>query len=66
MNEQQIGRMESDISHLKELTTSNSHDIKEILRIVNQAKGGWRVGITFAAITGGVAGFLTKYLSGGA
>ena len=58
--ERAIGRLEACVSGLKSDMDEVKADVKAMRSTVDQAKGGWKVGIALATAGGALGAALTK------
>ncbi|CAB4176690.1 hypothetical protein UFOVP1672_33 [uncultured Caudovirales phage] len=57
-----LGRLESKVQALEVDITEVRKDVKEILGIINQTKGGWKVLAIVGGVGGMTGGALVKFL----
>ena len=61
--ERAIGRLEACVSGLKSDLDEVKTDVKAMRSTVDQAKGGWKVGVALATAGGALGAVLTKVTS---
>ena len=62
-----VVKLETEVDHLKEDMTEVKKDVKSILAVLNQTKGGWKVIVLVASVAGtagAVAAKLFPFLGG--
>lgn len=59
-----IGQMQSDIRHIKVMVAHISKEVDVLLAEANQRRGAIRAVYAFAAIIGGVGGFIGSFFKG--
>ncbi len=60
---QQLGEVKGRLRAMEEITREHGRDIKAILQILNQARGGWRTLLLVAGISGTCGALATKVSS---
>jgi len=58
----EYGKLISTVDNLTKKVDSMDADIKELLQLANQSKGGFWMGMTVASIFGGVLTFVAERL----
>lgn len=58
---ERIARLEQDVKHATKSIETMVDKLDGLHDLLNQAKGGWRVGMAFAGLGGAIAGFLLKW-----
>ena len=58
----EYGKLISTVDNLTKKVDSMDADIKELLQLANQSKGGFWMGMTIASIFGGVLTFVAERL----
>jgi hypothetical protein len=56
----EYGKLISTVDNLTKKVDSMDADIKELLQLANQSKGGFWMGMTIASIFGGVLTFIAE------
>ena len=62
-----VVKLETEVDHLKEDMTEVKKDVKSILAVLNQTKGGWKVIVLVASVAGtagAIAAKLFPFLGG--
>ena len=62
-----VVKLETEVDHLKEDMTEVKKDVKSILAVLNQTRGGWKVIILVASVAGtagAIAAKLFPFLGG--
>lgn len=62
MTERDIGRLEGRMNSVESDLQEMKKDVKEILEVMNQAKGGWKTLVIVGTVSGAVGAFLAKFL----
>lgn len=65
MNEElnrEVGRHSAHIESMQKDMAELKSDVKAILAIANQAKGGWKTMLLMASVAGGVGALVGKFL----
>lgn len=60
----EYGKLISKVDHLEAELTSLRGDVKALLELANQSRGGLWVGMSLAATFGGVVTWVTQHLLG--
>lgn len=57
-----FGGLVNQVEHLQHKVDSMDKDIKELLELANQSRGGFWMGMTMASIVGGLITYITNFL----
>jgi len=57
-----FGGLVNQVEHLQHKVDSMDKDIKELLELANQSRGGFWMGMTMASIVGGFITYITNFL----
>ena len=57
----EFGRLEAQVEDLKKDMAETQRDVKEILEVINQAKGSWKVMMAVAGLSAFVSGLVVKF-----
>lgn len=57
-----LGRLEAQVSALQKTVESLEKDIKALLAVVNQTKGGWKTLVMISAVAGTAGALIAKIL----
>ena len=57
-----IGRIEGKVNSLESDLTEVKADVKAILAVINQTKGGWKIMMLVGGVTGAIGAFIVKIL----
>ncbi len=55
-----FGRLEAEVESLRNEVAGLRADVRELLAIVSQAKGGWRTLVMVGSVAGAIGAFLAK------
>lgn len=58
----EYGRLISKVESLESKVTDMDRDIKQLLALANQSKGGFWMGMTIASVAGGVLTWVAQHL----
>ncbi len=56
-----IGKLQTEVEHLKDDMRSLKEDVKELLALANKSKGGFWMGMTIASFVGGLVSWLSSH-----
>ncbi len=57
----EFGRLEAEVTSLRNQVTAMQHDIKTLLEMANRSKGGLWAGMTIASMVGGIVSWLVSH-----
>lgn len=57
----EFGRLEAEVTSLRNQVTAMQHDIKTLLEMANRSKGGLWVGMTIASMVGGIVSWFVSH-----
>jgi len=57
-----FGGLVNQVEHLQHKVDSMDKDIKELLELANQSKGGFWMGMTIASIIGGFVTYISSWV----
>jgi hypothetical protein len=59
----EFGRLEAEVGALKQQVGDLQSDVKELLELANQSRGGLWVGMSIAGTLGGVISWIASHLN---
>lgn len=57
----EFGRLEAEVTSLRNQVTAMQHDIKTLLEMANRSKGGLWAGMTIASMVGGIVSWFVSH-----
>ena len=60
----EFGRLEAEVTSLRNQVTAMQTDIKTLLEMANRSKGGLWAGMTIASMLGGAVSWVATHLGG--
>ncbi len=59
---QEFGRLQADVDHLSSAVDELRKDVKELLAVVENARGGWKTLVAIGGVSAAVGSIATKLL----
>ena len=60
--DKEIATLQADVRHLEKTVESMGDDVKQLVALANQSKGGWKVILLVAGVAGTAGAALAKVL----